>query len=49
MALRLLLVAAAANMADIVAWELNLQPTDLAVQTPYLYAFCAAAVFNLVF
>jgi signal transduction histidine kinase len=49
MALRLLLVAAAANMADIVAWELNLQPTDLAVQTPYLFAFCAAAVFNLVF
>jgi signal transduction histidine kinase len=49
MALRLLLVAAAANMADIVAWELNLQPTDLAVQTPYLFAFCTAAVFNLVF
>ncbi len=49
MALRLLLVAAAANMADIVAWELNLQPTDLAAQTPYLFAFCAAAVFNLVF
>jgi signal transduction histidine kinase len=48
-ALRLLLVAAAANMADIVAWELDLQPTDLAVQTPYLYAFCAAAGFNLVF
>jgi len=49
MALRLLLVAAAANMADIVAWELNLQPTDLAVQTPYLFAFCAGAVFNLAF
>jgi signal transduction histidine kinase len=49
MALRLLLVAAAANMADIVAWELNLQPTDLAIQTPYLFAFCAGAVFNLVF
>jgi signal transduction histidine kinase len=48
-ALRLLLVAAAANVADIVAWELDLQPSDLAVQTPYLYAFCAAAVFNLVF
>jgi signal transduction histidine kinase len=49
MALRLLLVAAAANMADIVAWELDLQPTDLAVQTLYLAAFCVAAAFNLVF
>ena len=48
-ALRLLLVGAAANLADIVAWELDLQPTDLAVQTPYLFAFCAAAVFNLIF
>jgi signal transduction histidine kinase len=49
MALRLLLVAAAANVADIVAWELALQPSDLAVQTPFLVAFAAAAVFNLVF
>ena len=49
MPLRLLLVAAAANLADIVAWELDLQPTDLAVQTPYLFAFAAAAVFNLIF
>ncbi len=48
-ALRLLLVGAAANLADIVAWELDLQPSDLAVQTPYLFAFCAAAVFNLIF
>lgn len=48
-ALRLLLVGAAANLADIVAWELDLQPTDLAVQTPYLLAFGAAAVFNLIF
>ena len=48
-ALRLLLVAAAANTADIVAWELDLQPSDLAVQTPFLYAFCAAALFNLIF
>lgn len=48
-ALRLLLVAAAANVADIVAWELDLQPTDLAVETPFLAAFCAAAVFNLIF
>ena len=48
-ALRLLLVAAAANMADIVAWELDLQPTDLAIRTPFLVAFCAAAVFNLIF
>jgi signal transduction histidine kinase len=48
-ALRLLLVGAAANLADIVAWELDLQPSDLAVQTPYLFAFCAASVFNLVF
>ena len=48
-ALRLLLVGAAANLADIVAWELDLQPSDLAIQTPYLFAFCAAAVFNLIF
>ena len=48
-ALRLLLVAAAANMADIVAWELDIQATDLAVQTPYLAAFAAAAFFNLIF
>ena len=48
-ALRLLLVAAAANLANIVAWELDLQPSDLAVTTPYLAAFGAAAVFNLVF
>jgi len=48
-ALRLLLVAAAANMADIVAWELDLQPADLAVQTPYLAAFCVAAAFNVIF
>jgi signal transduction histidine kinase len=49
MALRLLLVAATANMASLVAWELDLQPSDLAVRTPYLAAFCAAAIFNLVF
>jgi signal transduction histidine kinase len=48
-AIRLLLVLAAANLANIVAWELDLQPTDLAMQTPFLAAFCAAAVFNLVF
>ena len=48
-ALRLLLVGAAANLADIVAWELDLQPTDLAVRTLYPLAFCAAAVFNLIF
>ncbi len=48
-ALRLLLVGAAANLADIVAWELDLQPTDFAVQTPFLFAFCAAAGFNLIF
>jgi signal transduction histidine kinase len=48
-ALRLLFVVAATNMADLVAWELDLQPTDLAVRTPYLFAFCAAAGFNLIF
>ena len=48
-ALRLLVLGAAANMADIVAWELDLEPTDLAVQTPFLLAFCAAAGFNLIF
>jgi signal transduction histidine kinase len=48
-ALRVLFVGAAANVADIVAWELDLQPSDLALQNPFLVAFAAAAVFNLVF
>ena len=48
-AIRLLLVLAAANLANIVAWELDLQPSDLAVETPFFAAFCVAAVFNLVF
>ena len=48
-ALRVLFVGAASNMADIVAWEIGLQPTDLTLHTPFLVAFAAAAVFNLVF
>lgn len=48
-ALRLLFVGAASNTADIVAWELGLQPTDLAGTTPYVPAFASAAIFNLIF
>jgi len=48
-ALRLLFVGVCANTADIVAWELGLQPTDIAYRTPFLYAFGLAAVFNAVF
>jgi len=48
-AIRILFVLAAANAADIVAWEMGLQPTDLAGPTPFLVAFCGAAAFNLVF
>jgi len=48
-ALRLLLVAVACDVATIVAWELSLQPTDLVVPTPFLYAFGVASVIGIVF
>lgn len=48
-ALRLLFVGAAANAADIVAWQLDLQPSDLALQSPFLFAFGAAALCSLLF
>ena len=48
-ALRLLFVGAAANAADIVAWEVGLQPTDLTGSRTFVWAFAAAALFNLVF
>jgi len=47
--LRLLIVAVSCDIADIVAWETGLQPTDLVARTPFLYAFGVAAVFSLVF
>ncbi|MBA2720642.1 MAG: hypothetical protein H0U52_15580 [Chloroflexi bacterium] len=47
--LRLLFVAAAANAADISAWTIGLQPTDFLAGSPFLLAFGAAAIFNVVF
>ena len=48
-ALRLLFVGAAANVADIAAWEVGLQPTDFAIPGPTLAVFAAASLFNIVF
>jgi signal transduction histidine kinase len=48
-AIRILFVGVCCNTADIVAWETGLQPTDLIGRTPFLYAFAAAALANLVF
>jgi signal transduction histidine kinase len=48
-ALRLLFVGAAANVADITAWEIGLQPTDFAVRGVTLAVFGAASLFNIVF
>jgi signal transduction histidine kinase len=48
-AIRLLFVGVCCNTADIVAWETGLQPSDLVGRTPFLYAFAAAALANLVF
>lgn len=47
--LRLLFVAAVANVADITAWEVDLQPTDFGTGSPYLLAFASAPLFNFVF
>lgn len=48
-ALRLLFIGVCCNTADLIAWETGLQPTDLVARTPFLYAFAAAALANLVF
>jgi signal transduction histidine kinase len=48
-AIRLLFVGVSLNTADIVAWETGLQPSDLVGRTPFLYAFAAAAVADLLF
>lgn len=48
-AIRILFVGVCCNTADIVAWETGLQPTDLIGRTPFLYAFAAAALANLLF
>jgi signal transduction histidine kinase len=48
-ALRLLFVGAAANVADITAWEVGLQPTDFGLPGPTLAVFAAASLFNVVF
>lgn len=47
--LRLLFVGAAANVADISAWVIGIQPTDFRTGSVFLVAFGAAAVFNVVF
>jgi signal transduction histidine kinase len=48
-ALRLLFLAASANLADVVAWEVSLQPTDFGYPSPMVAAFGAASLFNVVF
>jgi signal transduction histidine kinase len=48
-ALRLLFVGAAANVADITAWGVGLQPTDFGIRGPELAVFAAASLFNVVF
>ncbi|MFL5724879.1 MAG: histidine kinase [Chloroflexota bacterium] len=48
-ALRLLFVGAAANVADITAWGMGLQPTDFARPGPTLAVFGIASLFNIVF
>ncbi|HEX5014869.1 MAG TPA: histidine kinase, partial [Candidatus Limnocylindrales bacterium] len=47
--LRLLFLAGAANLADVVAWEVGLQPTDFGLPGPMILAFAAASLFNVVF
>lgn len=47
--LRLLFVGAAANVADISAWVIGIQPTDFRTGSVFLVAFGAAAAFNIVF
>lgn len=47
--LRLLFLAGAANLADVVAWEVGLQPTDFGLPGPMVLAFVAASLFNVVF
>jgi signal transduction histidine kinase len=46
---RLLFIGAAANVADIVVWELGLQPTDFATGPLFLLCFGAGALFNAIF
>ena len=48
-AIRLLFVGVCCNTADILAWEVGLQPTDFLTRSPFLYAFAFAALANLVF
>ncbi|MDQ3128910.1 MAG: sensor histidine kinase [Chloroflexota bacterium] len=47
--LRLLFVGSAANVGDIVPWVLGLEPTDVAAGSPFLLAFIAATIFNVIF
>jgi signal transduction histidine kinase len=48
-ALRLLFVAAVANVTDITVWGIGLRPTDVVRGSPILAAFAVAPLFNLLF
>jgi signal transduction histidine kinase len=48
-ALRLLVLGVTCDVANIVAWETGLQPSDLVQRTPFLYAFGLAPVFAVIF
>ena len=48
-AIRLLFIGVCCNTADILAWEVGLQPTDFLARSPFLYAFAFAALANLIF
>jgi signal transduction histidine kinase len=48
-AIRLLFIGVCCNTADILAWEVGLQPTDFVTRSPFLYAFAFATLTNLVF
>jgi len=48
-AIRLLFIGVCCNTADILAWEVGLQPTDFLTRSLFLYAFAFAALTNLIF
>src|SRR5436853_4437188 len=48
-ALRLLMLGVTCDVANIVAWETSLQPTDLVRRTPFLYAFALSPLMAIVF
>jgi two-component system NarL family sensor kinase len=48
-AIRLLFIGVCCNTADILAWEIGLQPTDFLTRSPFLYSFAFATLTNLIF